>query len=239
MTPDQSSPPGPTVSHRPEVVVFDVNETLTDLAPLHVVFNRFGLGNNVLAWWFSVLLRDGFALAATGDAAPFGELAAIALDEVAGVSGKVLPEGASADLIEAFGGVPIHPDVTPALDRLRVAEVPAYALTNGSAGLARTLLKSAGVLDAFVDVVSVDEVNHWKPRPEPYRSLAKVTLTAPGRVMMIASHPWDLHGAACVGLMTGWVNRSNRPFPSVFRKPTVQSTDLDGVVEQLLALGDD
>ncbi len=231
--------PGPTASHRPEVVVFDVNETLTDLTALHDVFNRFGLGDNALAWWFSALLRDGFALAATGDAAPFGELAAIALDEVAAVSGRVLPEGASADLIEAFGRLPLYPDVAPALDRLRAAEVPAYALTNGSADLARTILKSAGVLDAFVEVLSVDEVNHWKPRPEPYRSLARVAMTPSDRVMMIAVHPWDLHGAACVGLMTGWVNRSDRPFPRVFRRPTVESTDLDGVVERLLALRND
>ncbi len=48
---------------RPRAVAFDVNETLTDLAPLAEVFERLGVGKDALAWWFAALVRDGFALA--------------------------------------------------------------------------------------------------------------------------------------------------------------------------------
>lgn len=225
-------------SHRIEAVVFDVNETLTDLEPLKEVFEDIGLGGATLRWWFTVLLRDGFALAAAGDAATFGDLAIAALDEVAALSGRSLNVGAGTLLLDAFGRVLVHPDVSPALDRLKSAGVAAFALTNGGAPLARRILDAAGVVDLFTDVLSVDVVGHWKPRPEPYRYAAEVAGVRVDRVALVAVHPWDLHGAACAGLMTGWVNRDGRQYPSFFCAPLVQSTDLDGVVERLLALGD-
>jgi len=226
----------PAQARRPEAVAFDVNETLTDLTPLTEVFAGFGLEDTALRWWFAVLLRDGLALAAAGDAATFGDLAVIALDEVAAASGRVLPKGSGHELVDAFGRVPVHPDVSPALHRLQAAGVPAFALTNGSAPLTRRILDAAGVVDAFADVLSVDAVRHWKPRPEPYRYAAEVAGVPPDRLALVAVHPWDLHGAASAGLSTGWVNRDGRTYPSVFRQPTVRSADLDGVVEQLLAL---
>jgi 2-haloacid dehalogenase len=229
---------GTPASQRLEAVVFDVNETLTDLAPLEEVFARIGLGGTTLRWWFAVLLRDGFALTAAGDAATFGALAMAALDEVAASSGRDLPDGAGAEVVDAFGRVPVHPDVAPALDRLQSAGVPAFALTNGSAPLARRILGAAGVVNGFADVLSVDVVGHWKPRPEPYWYAAEVAGVPPAQVALVAVHPWDLHGAASAGLTTGWVNRDGRHYPAVFRAPLVQSTDLDGVVERLLDLGD-
>ena len=217
--------------------MFDVNETLTDLAPLMGVFEEIGLGG-ALRWWFAVLLRDGFALAASGDAATFGDLAKAALDEVAAQSGRSLSDTAGPQVLEAFGRVPVHPDVSPALGRLKSAGVAAFALTTGSAPPARRILAAGGVEDLFTDVLSVDEVGHWKPRPEPYRYAAEVAGVPVDRVALVAVHPWDLHGAACAGLTTGWVNRDGRQYPAVFRAPSVQSTDLEGVVERLLHYGD-
>lgn len=222
---------------RPEAVVFDVNETLTDLTPLQATFTRIGLGDTALRWWFAVLLRDGFALTAAGDAATFATLATTALDEVAAASGRDLPDGAGADVLEAFGRAPVRPDVAPALARLQSVGVPAFALTNGGAPVARRILGAGGVADLFADVLSVDRVGHWKPRPEPYRYAAEVADVPPERLALVAVHPWDLHGAASAGLTTGWVDRVGTRYPAVFRVPTVQSTDLEGVVERLLTLG--
>ncbi len=67
----------------------------------------------------------------------------------------------------ALARVPLHRDVRPALERLRAAGLPAFALTNGSAAFVRGILDSAGVTDALVDMASVDAVGHGKLRPEP------------------------------------------------------------------------
>ena len=220
----------------PDAVAFDVNETLTDLAPLTEVFARWGLDGIALRWWFAVLLRDGFAVAAAGDTALFADLATAALDEVAAASGRSLPLGAGDEVAGAWGRLPVHRDVLPALERLRSAGIPAFALTNGSVGPTRQILAAAGVVELFTGILSVDDVGHWKPRPEPYRYLAEVVGVSPERIALVAVHPWDIHGAASAGMMTGWANRDGRRYPSMFRAPTVQSADLDGVVERLVAL---
>ncbi|NNN10184.1 MAG: haloacid dehalogenase type II [Acidimicrobiaceae bacterium] len=227
---------GPTATGQLEAVVFDVNETLTDLTPLKEVFTDIGLDRSLLRWWFAVLLRDGFALAASGDPAKFSELALTALYEVGVDGGHTLPEGAGELLLAAFAKVPLHPDVSPSLDKLHAAGVRAFALTNGSAAPARQILEAGGVLDSFAEVLSVDDVGHWKPRSEAYELAIAVAGVAPSRLAMVAVHPWDLHGASCAGFSTGWVNREQRSYPGVFRSPTVQSHDLVGVVERLLSL---
>lgn len=221
----------------PDAVAFDVNETLTDLAPLTEVFARWGLEGITVRWWFAVLLRDGFAVAATGGTALFSDLAEAALDELAAASGRSLPRGAGDEVADAWGRLSVHRDVLPALERLRAAGIPAFALTNGSVAPTRQILAAAGVVDLFTGILSVDDVGHWKPRPEPYRYLAEVAGVSPERVALVAVHPWDLHGAASAGLTTGWANRDGRRYPSMFRTPTVQSAVLDGVIERLVALG--
>jgi 2-haloacid dehalogenase len=49
------------------VIVFDVNETLSDMSPLGERFSEVGAPAELARLWFSTLLRDGFALAASGD----------------------------------------------------------------------------------------------------------------------------------------------------------------------------
>jgi len=51
---------------RPGVVVFDVNATLSDMAPLAARFAEVGAPELVARLWFAVLLRDGYTLAAAG-----------------------------------------------------------------------------------------------------------------------------------------------------------------------------
>ena len=221
---------------RPLAVAFDVNETLTDLRPVAQVFTRLGFAPEALRWWFAALLRDGMALAASDGTAGFADLAMAALDEVAAGAGIDPPADAGDEVMDAMRRVPLHPDVPPALDRLASAGVPAYALTNGAAAFARSLLEAGGVVDSLAEVLSVDAVGHWKPRPEPYRYAAEIAGVPVERLALVAVHPWDTHGAGSAGLVTGWVDRAGRAYPATFTPPTVQGRDLTQVVDLLLAL---
>lgn len=51
---------------------------------------------------------------------------------------------------------------------------------------------------------------------------------------MVAVHPWDLMGAATVGMTTGWVDRTGSPWPDVFDGPDVTGPDLPTVARALL-----
>ena len=224
------------LGHRPCAVAFDVNETLFDLSALHPCFEELGLPRHALDWWFAVLLRDGIALAAAGDHVTFPALATTALAEVAWAAGCPVPPDATTGLLEAFAELPAHRDVPVAFRRLRDVGIPIVALTNGAAPVTSGLLERAGLISLVSRVLSVDAVGHWKPRPEPYRYAASELGVVPERLAMVAVHPWDLHGAAAAGLVTGWANRTGRAYPSIFRRPHVEAPTLDGVVEGLLGL---
>ena len=55
--------------------MFDVNETLSDMAPMAAQFAEVGAPEPAARLWFAALLRDGFALAAAGGNEPFARLA--------------------------------------------------------------------------------------------------------------------------------------------------------------------
>lgn len=216
-------------AHRPDVVAFDVVETLFSLAPVEDALRPLGVP---LPLFFTRLLRDGFALAAAGGHQPFREVAASALRGLA-------PGGEDAErqaVLDAFGHLPAHLDAAPAIERLVDAGVRVVTLTNGGAETTGRLLASAG-LDRHVDrVISVDEAGRWKPAAQPYLHAASLLGRPPAEVALVAVHSWDIHGAKRAGLVTGWCSRTEGTFPAVFERPDVTGADLVDVAGGLLRL---
>jgi hypothetical protein len=60
----------------PAVIVLDVNETLSDMAPMAGRFAEVGLPHADAAIWFAAVLRDGMGLTAAGAPRPFARIAA-------------------------------------------------------------------------------------------------------------------------------------------------------------------
>lgn len=221
---------------RPQAVAFDVNETLFGLEPLRARLTGLGLPEVALEWWFAVTLREGFALAASGDDRPFPEVATAALGEVLAARGLPVPADATEQILSGFAELTPHPDVRPALAALAAAGVPALCLTNGSAEVIGRLVDRHGLADDVAHVLSVAQAGHWKPRPEPYRYAAAVANVPADALALVAVHPWDVHGAVRAGLVGAWANRQGRPFPGIFAAPDVEGRDLVDVVGALLAL---
>jgi 2-haloacid dehalogenase len=216
-------------------VAVDVVETLVSLDAVAAVLEDLGVGPHALDRFFTRLLRDGFALAASGAYRPFREVADGALAAVA----PVLTAPQRTEVLAAFSRLDAHPDARPALERLHRAGVPVVALTNGAAATAATLLERAG-LDALVDrVISIDEVRTWKPAPAPYRYAADLMGVEPRRLAHVAVHGWDVHGAQRAGLVTGWASRLESTLPAVFDPPDVAGADLVEVADRLLGMPDD
>ncbi|MDP9397568.1 MAG: haloacid dehalogenase type II [Actinomycetota bacterium] len=215
-----------------DVVAFDVNETLFDIAGLAPRFAKAGLDESLVPLWFARVLRDGFALTVLGNYRPFPELGAAALRNL----GPDLSEDAVQQVLAGFAELDPHPDVEPALRALADAGVRAVTLTNGSAANTRTLLDRAGLLPLVADTLSVDAVQRWKPAPEPYRYAASECGVEPGRLALVACHAWDVHGARVAGLRTGYVRRAGEPvYPTTFSPAEVHGEDLTQTVRGLLA----
>lgn len=59
----------------PDLIVFDVNETLSDMSPLGDALVQAGVAEGQARTWFAGILRDGFAMAAAGGNASFAGIA--------------------------------------------------------------------------------------------------------------------------------------------------------------------
>jgi 2-haloacid dehalogenase len=223
----------------PRVVVFDVNETLSDLRPLADRFTDLGLPPQLSATWFAQVLRDGFALATVGGSAPFRTLADGVLRTLFATQRPDRDDDAAVQhVLQGFSELDVHPDVVPGVRALAEGGLRLVTLSNGATSVAETLLTSAGVRDAFEQVLSVDDAGVWKPAARAYGYAVEQCRAAPEELVLVAVHPWDLHGAARAGLQTAWVDRTGAPYPPCFTPPTYTVTGVDDLAAQLAAARD-
>jgi 2-haloacid dehalogenase len=208
----------------PSAVIFDVNETLIDLRGLEPLFADAGLGPEWINVWLTETQRDGFALCAAGDWAPFSVLGST-------VWNRLAPGRDAAELREALRSCALHSDVAAAVTALAEAGIPMVTLTVGDAALAQQAFDRAG-LPASAHL-SCDAVRRWKPAPEAYHFAVQYLGVETGDAMMIAAHDWDLHGARRAGLQTGWVNRSGRAWSPGFAAPDVAAGSLTELAAQI------
>ncbi len=202
------------------VVVFDVNETLSDMTPMAQRFADVGAPPLLAKVWFAGLLRDGFALTAAGGQQTFAAIGESVLrDLLPDVELNRDVDDAVGHILDGFLELPIHPDIVDGVRALRGAGLRLVTLTNGSTGVADRLLTTAGIRDEFEALLSVDDAPAWKPAAASYEYAARVCGTRLAEMLLVAVHPWDINGAASVGMATAWLNRSGRAYPSHFAAP--------------------
>ena len=92
-------------------------------------------------------------------------------------------------------------------------------LTNGGERQTQTLLDAAGLAERVAEIVSVEEIEVYKPHPAVYRHAAERLGVEPKNVTLIAAHAWDVVGAKEAGLDAVWVDRLEREWPFPRGKP--------------------
>jgi len=218
------------------VIVFDVNETLSDMSPMGERFSEVGAPVELAKLWFATLLRDGFALAASGENGSFAAIGADVLRELlAGVElNRTLAEAVD-HVMGGMNGLEVHPDVPEGIGALAAAGFRLITLSNGSAGIAGKLLSGAGIRDAFEALLSVEDAPAWKPARGSYEYAAAASGADPAGILLVAVHPWDIHGAARAGLRTAWLNRTGGSYPGYFAAPDFIVTALTDLPVALVA----
>lgn len=224
---------------RPMLVLFDVNETLSDLEGLRARFEEVGAPGHLLETWFAGTLRDGIALAAAGGYADFRTVAREVLQGLlARVEGlRDSPDQAAEGVLAGVGELDVHPDVPDGMRRLAAAGVRMATLTNGAADVAATLLQRAGLADLVERFLSVDEVQRWKPARKPYLHAAQQLGVPPEQCVLVAVHPWDIDGAKRAGLGAGWLDRRGDRYPGFFERPTAAGRTLAALADALISGG--
>ncbi len=221
------------MADRPNVVLFDVLETLINLNPLAARLEEVGQPATTLQPWFLRFQRDAMALTLAGDQAPFEPLARESLRTE---TRYTLSERDVEYVVEGFSSLPTFDDAVPALKKLSEAGISVGCLTVNSPQKTRSFLEGAG-LSGYVDhVVTAQEAGIWKPHPDIYRFAARRLHTPIERMALIAVHAWDCHGAKKAGALAGWCARLETRPGDVFLPADVNGESLEEVADKLLAL---
>lgn len=218
------------------VIVFDVNETLSDMSPMGDRFSEVGAPAALAKLWFASLLRDGFALTASRDNPSFAAIGSELLRGLLATVDLNRPLGAAVDhVMSGLSALGLHPDVPEGIKALGDAGYRLITLSNGSAGIAAKLFSDAGIRDQFESLLSVEDAPAWKPAPAAYNYAAAASGAEPSGMLLVAVHPWDIHGAARAGLRTAWVNRTGGSYPGHFEAPEFTVTALTELPAALAA----
>jgi len=221
---------------RKPVIFFDVIETLFSLEPLRAGFQQMSMPEGSDKVFFAQLLRDAFALSATGQFYSFPEIAAGSLEVLLKSAGRKTSQEQIQTLLKTFSQLPPHPDVKAGLEKARDGGAVVVLLTNGSKQNTEGLLK-AGKLASLVDqVISIETLQVWKPKPQVYIKAAQKLGVAPQAACLIAAHAWDLQGAQQAGLKTVWVRRQDALYHRLMGDPQGMANTLEEAVAIALQL---
>ena len=214
-----------------KALVLDVNETLFSLESLDALFANWGVPDG-RELWFARTLRNGFALTCAGTYRTFPEVAGSALISLAP---ERLGDEQVRELFDAFGQLTPHPEVADALSRARSAGIDIVTLSVGNASNVELLFQRASMVNLVIRHLSCEDVNQWKPSPEPYLHACRALETDPAATWMVAAHAWDLAGARSVGMKTAWLSRLEGEFDANFGAPDVSGLDMGEIIDRLIA----
>ena len=216
-------------------VVFDVNETLLDLASVRTWFGTEFDDPALAGAWFDEVLRLSFVSSVTNRYVPFTELAGHALTSTVG-------HDVHADTMNQIRSIlttlPAHPDVIPGLTMLTGAGYSIAALTNSPRTTAVAQLTNAGIADTFDAILSVEMVQRFKPHHSVYEAAAEHLSIQPSSLVMVAAHDWDVAGAMATGSKGVFVTRGGRTYSSAFPDPTLIAADIHDAAHRISQIPD-
>ncbi len=142
------------------------------------------------------------------DYRPFSVCTSQALDYTAMQLQVELSVVVKQELLAQYRELPAYEEVAESLHGLKDAGYRNFAFSNGEPDELAYLLAHAG-LDAALDgIVSVHDVQSFKPDPAVYKHFLKETGAAQEDTWLVSGNPFDVIGAHTAGWRTAWVKRS-------------------------------
>lgn len=191
----------------PRVLVFDVNETLTDIDALQPHFDRIFGDPLVLREWFGQLVLYSMTVTLSGRYADFFTLGQGVVHMLAEIHGVSLTDEDLHAVAQGMRTMPAHPDVAEGLRRLRDSGYRLVTLTNSPHGAGPTPLDHAALAEFFERQFTVDDSRVFKPSTSLYTGVARSLGVAPEDCMMVAAHAWDTIGAQAAGFEGALITR--------------------------------
>jgi 2-haloacid dehalogenase len=190
-----------------DALVFDAYGTLYDV---HSVMQRCesffpGKGPLLSQLWRAKQLEYTWQRSLMRRYAPFSAVTREALAYACEALGLEL----TAERMEALMGeylmLSTYDDVAPVLQKFQGRKLA--ILSNGSPDMLEPLVANSGL--RFDAVISVDELQVYKPAPQVYELAVKKLGTS--NIGFVSSNCWDALGAKSFGFAVYWINRAGAP----------------------------
>ena len=221
-----------------KVIGFDVYGTLVDPLEMGQHLQQL-IGDKALEFaqlWHDKKVEYAFRRGLMQQYADFAVCTQQALQYCLTVYNLTLTASAQQQLLAKFSQLSAFEDVIVGLALLRNQGHTLVAFSNGPELAVRNLMHNAGVLPQLHDVISVDDLQTFKPNPAVYHYLINRTQTDPTHCWMVSSNPWDVIGAKAAGLNTAWIQRdSKKVFDPWGIEPDLTVSNLIELSEQLEA----
>ncbi|MGH2774446.1 MAG: HAD family hydrolase [Actinomycetota bacterium] len=214
-----------------KTVALDMIGTTFSLDRLGRELSERGAPAEALSLLFAQTLRDYFASSYAKSYVTLRDVLRSSLHRLFISHDIPVSDGETDAVLAALTELDPTPGAGEALQLFDEAGVKVIALTNGGTSLMETLLERAGFTNLVDRIVSCDDLGISKPHPGVYEAARAVSV---GELWMVASHAWDIMGAAHAGLRTAWISAFEKDYPSIFPTPDVVAPDLEAAARAII-----
>lgn len=204
-----------------EAFVFDAYGTIFDVRSVYANCEAVfpGKGQEITTLWRSKQLEYSWLRSLMGRYEDFWRVTEDGLRYTCHFLGLNSSEGQLERILQSYYHLDVYPDVIPALEKLKERGKKRAILSNGSPSMLNTLAENTGVAGHLDSIISVDEVQRYKPDPLVY-ALAPARLDIPKeKIGFVSSNAWDVAGAKSFGFTVFWINRSGAPMEELAVQP--------------------
>ncbi len=192
-----------------ETLAFDIYGTLIDP---HAIAGRLHdyLGERADPFsqlWRTKQLEFSFRRGLMGSYADFAVVTRDALEYCDAAMDTRLSASAREQLLSDYTRLDAYDDVHEALVSLKHQGRCLYAFSNGHPRDLESLLSHAGIAELLDGIVSVHDVESFKPDPKVYAHFCRSAGTVPAQTRLVSSNGFDIAGAHACGWRTAWLRR--------------------------------
>ncbi|KAL8708804.1 MAG: hypothetical protein Q9220_006365 [cf. Caloplaca sp. 1 TL-2023] len=175
---------------------------------------------------------------------PFSSVTRRSLDHTLSEHKVTLASTEVGSLMSAYDSLSTFPDVPPALDSINShPHITAVVFSNGTRQMVTNSVHHSPDLapysKVFKDIITVEDVQKFKPHPDVYYHLAEAVgkgREQMGDVWLVSGNPFDIVGAKAVGMKACWLDRGGGGWSDALLqgekgKPDMTVKELGEVVE--------
>ncbi|MGL5576082.1 MAG: haloacid dehalogenase type II [Sarcina sp.] len=135
-------------------------------------------------------------------------------------------------LMELYKKLDAYSEVRDILKELKDRGIKTVILSNGSYDMLSDAVKTSGIEEYMDNVLSVEEIELFKPNKAVYDMVYNKFGIDKENVMFFSSNGWAVAGASSYGFNTIWINRLRKEVDILNFKPTYVVSNLEEGIEQ-------